>query len=1078
MKTITKIINKYLLSESITLEAKRINAISIIGIFGMFIAIAVWLFIGVTPALLGILSATLLTMAVTMYLYNRFQAYTIFTLIIIVYICFIMLPITSILLGNEYGTSYFVMGIVIIVMLLRGRLRILFIALHIVLAVVCYYINSLYPDKIASLSGHSEYLNQIRYLYNILEYLFVSFCISALMMFQSRLHEIERRKAEAAGEEIIRNEKLLTLVNEAAVLLLTTDPDKFEAALIESMEKMAVSVDIDRVYIWRTCEHDGNPVYTQIYGWVSPNADKSKTLEAVFGSKTIPRVTEWDDKLFSKRDYISEKANVFIGDVWTQFLVCDVKAIMAFPIFLQNKYWGFVSFDNCHSEKLCSEREAAILQSGSLLLANAVERNDSMNQMNKRLEQQQLMSTISKNFLSKEDIGNIIRGALDSTGRFLNASRVFIAVPENDLMMSSTEYFWFSDSQWIPDYSKKEFGAILKSEFPSYQHERDDIPNIYCDNTVTYENGKYKIFYESVQVKAFIWEPIYIEDELWGILIIEKCEDFYRWSESDAQLVSTVSSAISNLIARDIIEKERAAALKQAIDASRAKSDFLSNMSHEIRTPMNAIIGMTGIGKLSNSIEKKDYAFNKIDNASKHLLGVINNILDMSKIEANKLELSPVNFEFEVMLKKVVNIINFRVDERHQKFYVNIDKNIPSSLIGDDRWLAQIITNLLSNAVKFTPDEGEIHLNSRLISEEAGGMCRLQIDITDTGIGISDEHKKRLFHSFEQAEANTSRKFGGTGLGLAISKHIVELMGGKIWVESEQGKGSKFAFTVLLKRDSDKHKPLLDEGVNWNNIRIFTVDDEPQIREFFMNVSANLGIDCVVAASGEEAVDMLALDDHYNFYFIDWKLPGMNGIELARQIRAKTTNKSIITIFSSADRSIIEDNARAAGVDKFLEKPLFQSTIVDLLNETLGHEKAVRQTKNDKELEDFSMHTILLVEDMEINREIMMAMMEPVNLNIECAENGVVALKMFEASPEKYDIIFMDVQMPEMDGYETTQRIRRLNTPRAKEIPIIAMTANVFREDIEQCLMSGMNAHVGKPIDFDEVMSMLRKYLN
>jgi CheY-like chemotaxis protein len=311
-------------------------------------------------------------------------------------------------------------------------------------------------------------------------------------------------------------------------------------------------------------------------------------------------------------------------------------------------------------------------------------------------------------------------------------------------------------------------------------------------------------------------------------------------------------------------------------------------------------------------------------------------------------------------------------------------------------------------------------------------------------------------------------------------------MDGEIWIESVPEQGSKFYFTVVLRRGPEEHRRLLAETVDWSNIRIFVVDDEPEIREFFVALSENLGIFCDVAASGEEAVKLLALENNYDLYFFDWKLPRMNGIELAQRIREKTDNKAIVIIFSSIDWSVIEDDARKAGIDKFLPKPLFQSTIVDLINDCLGSEGAMRQEKKEEEIDNFSGHTILLAEDVAINREIVLALLESTKLEVECAEDGAQALKMFEAAPGKYDMIFMDLQMPEMDGYEATRRIRaieeKLCSPasglsRTLKIPIVAMTANVFREDIDRCIEAGMNAHVGKPLDIDEVMVMLKKYI-
>jgi PAS domain S-box-containing protein len=421
---------------------------------------------------------------------------------------------------------------------------------------------------------------------------------------------------------------------------------------------------------------------------------------------------------------------------------------------------------------------------------------------------------------------------------------------------------------------------------------------------------------------------------------------------------------------------ERKAMEEQALSASRAKSAFLANMSHEIRTPMNTITGMTAIGKSAADAERKDYCFTKIEDASRHLLGVINDILDMSKIEANKFELSPVKFNFEKMIQSAVNVINFRVDEKHQKFTVHIDKKIPKNLIADDQRLTQVITNLLGNAVKFTPEHGSIDLDARFAGEK-DDLCTIEITVNDTGIGISPEQQENLFNSFQQAEITTTRRFGGTGLGLAISKSIVEMMGGSIRVKSEQEMGSTFIFTIQARK-------------------------------------------------GAQANDM-------------------------------------VNVPPEAEQNVKEDELDLNGL--------------------------------------FAGRRILLVEDVEINREIVLALLEPTRLEIDCAENGVEAVHKFTEAPDVYDLIFMDIQMPEMDGYEATRRIRDMEaelqpSPEGegsplvhnaganrgadspKGVPIIAMTANVFREDIEKCIESGMNGHVGKPLNLDEVLEKLKSYLS
>jgi len=416
-----------------------------------------------------------------------------------------------------------------------------------------------------------------------------------------------------------------------------------------------------------------------------------------------------------------------------------------------------------------------------------------------------------------------------------------------------------------------------------------------------------------------------------------------------------------------IREKERAE------KANMAKSDFLANMSHEIRTPMNAIIGMTSIAKSTNEVERKNYAIGKIEDASVHLLGVINDILDMSKIEANKLDLNPVEFNFEKMLQNVVSIINFRVTEKHQTLHVNIDEDIPNYLICDEQRLAQVITNILGNAVKFTPEYGNISLDARLLKEE-NGVCTVKLTITDTGAGINQEHQERIFKPFEQAESSTTRRHGGTGLGLPISKRIIELMGGEIGVVSELGKGSEFFFTIQVEQAEQPDNRKSDGFSDTSN-----------------SINGDPGKSSLVAGSQTDP------EDSYCF-----------------------------------------DNYR-----------------------------------------------ILLAEDVEVNWEIVLTLLEPTRLKIDCATNGAEAVRIFSEAPQRYDLILMDVQMPEMDGYEATRRIRALETKRlteadakaAKPVPIIAITANVFREDIEKCTRAGMNDHIGKPIDLVEVLAILRQYL-
>ncbi|MDR1128161.1 MAG: response regulator, partial [Treponema sp.] len=648
--------------------------------------------------------------------------------------------------------------------------------------------------------------------------------------------------------------------------------------------------------------------------------------------------------------------------------------------------------------------------------------------LNNRFEQQKVMSELARIFISPQDTPALINKALKIAGEFLGVTRMVISRPEKDRDISVLTYVWQAVETVITDPQKEGLNSIIRN-FPELEPADGVVPVIFCNDISL--DPRYALM-DTVGAKAFIMAPLYVDGKFWAVLVVEECIQAREWTESNRQLVSTASSVIAGAVMRDIREKARDAALEQAKQASLAKGEFLANMSHEMRTPMNAIIGMTAIAKSSSDIEKKEYCIGKIEDASSHLLGVINDILDMSKIEANRLKLSFDDFNFEKMLRKVVNVINFRIEEKKQIFSVHIDKRIPRNLYGDDQRLAQVITNLLSNAVKFTPEEGAIALDAKFAGQ-AGRLYTFQISVSDSGIGISAEQQGRLFHSFEQAETGTSRKYGGTGLGLAISKRIVEMMGGKIWVESELGKGSAFCFTVQVEKGKDLGESLLAPGVSWNNVQVLAVDDSGDILDYFRDIAGQLGFFCVTAGSGEEALNIIEEKGPFDIYFIDWKMPGMNGVELSRRIKERTPPqaeasggqsgqsgqsgesrqaKSVVIMISATEWMLIADEAKASGVDKFLPKPLFPSAIADAINQCLGAAAAESPApaggaEGALAPDNFEGRWILLVEDVEINREIVISLLEETRLGIDTAENGAEAVEMFENNPGRYDMIFM-----------------------------------------------------------------------
>jgi len=672
-----------------------------------------------------------------------------------------------------------------------------------------------------------------------------------------------------------------------------------------------------------------------------------------------------------------------------------------------------------------------------------------------------------------------IRKCMEIIGAYLEVDRINIW---KSIKIEGT-YQYYRDFGWeneetrqnIPLEKNMSTYPFMKMNQDWYETLQDGgVVNAVASNLppMVYERLK------PVGVKSLLFVPVYMQGEYWGYVSYDDCHDATLFTDEEVEILRSSSLMMASALARSEMMEQLIRAREEAILGAKAKTDFLANMSHEIRTPLNAVIGMTSVGKNATSTERKDYCFGKIEDASKHLLGVINDILDMSKIEANKFELSEVAFDFEQMLQNVVNVTSFRIEEKKQHFMVYIDDDIPGSFMGDDQRLSQIITNLLSNAVKFTPEGGSISINTKLVESE-GDLYTIQFEVNDTGIGITEEQKAKLFTDFQQADTTTTRQFGGTGLGLAISRRIVEMMGGRIWIESELGMGSSFKFTVKLRRTSERAKRRkLGDGITPKSLHVLFIDDDNDICEYFEDIASRLGFECDIAKSGDQALLMMDVNKAYDIFFVDWQMPVMDGVELAGHIREKAGARPIITMISSYELAEIEDQAKGVGVDRFLPKPLFPSAIADLIAECVDKESGNEALAQAAESNNFDGARILLADDVEINREIVIALLEPMSLIIECAENGAQAVDMYSADPFGYDLILMDVQMPEMDGYEATQKIRSLGFDRAREIPIIAMTANVFKQDIEHCLEAGMNDHLGKPLDLENVVAMLHKYIN
>ena len=841
-------------------------------------------------------------------------------------------------------------------------------------------------------------------------------CILILLFALFRRTRHEGRQLEDVVHnrtaELEKQYMLMYIVNDAATLLLESDAEDYLSAMNRGMEMIGRGMDVDRMYVWQhTIKNDGKLYYKQVVKWASEGMEQDDSMFDFSYHDTLPR---WEH-LLSRGEIVNGQINSLPVQEQLVLIPYQIKSILVIPIFLNDKFWGFVSFDDCHKQRVFLEGEVNVLRSWGLLIVGAIQRGKIAQDMRDTLTKLKAVTSNYKGIIWSVNNDGVIT---TFSGHYLKTLGIEPHIIEG----------------------KKLEAVQLKNKYLNI------IGNV--ENTLRKGPQDWMVEIDDAMFHSYT-TPIY---------------------DGEGRIVGVVGST------DDVTETVK---LQQDLkDASKAKSIFLANMSHEIRTPMNAIIGMTAIGKSTADIERKNYSLKKIEDASKHLLGVINDILDMSKIEAGKFELSSVDFNFETMLQQVVNVINFRIEEKQQKFILHIDRKIPEILIGDAQRLTQVITNLLGNAVKFTPTGGAISLNTHFLGEK-NDVCIIKIEVIDTGIGLSPEQQARLFQSFAQAEASTARKFGGTGLGLSISKNIVEMMGGKIWVESEINKGSTFAFTIQMKLDTARKQLLSDHDMNWKNIRIMAVDDDPDVLSFFEEIMRDYDASFDTAICGEDAIRLVEQNGVYNIYFIDWKIPDIDGIELIKRLKeiAPAQNDTVVIMISATEWSIIAEDAKQAGIDKFLSKPLFPSTIIDIINDIIGiNHKNIQETSPHFD-GIFAGYRILLAEDIEINCEIVLALLEPTLLEIDWAKNGLEAVRMFSEAPKKYDMILMDLQMPEMDGYEATRYIRAFNDPKSKTIPILAMTANVFREDIEKCLEAGMDNHIGKPLDFDEVLEKLRVYL-
>lgn len=706
------------------------------------------------------------------------------------------------------------------------------------------------------------------------------------------------------------------------------------------------------------------------------------------------------------------------------------------------------------------------------------------------LRTQRLMISISRLLSSERPFDNRVDDTLATLGTHLEASRSYILFEPRQEHGSTLQRCYFWDKA---DVEPEEGGRgdrvvtpyrLMRGAFAFNSDQAQKRSAVCCPDVSKSLDGRYSAL-EDTGAQAFIWAPLYVQDELWGVLALDYTKDRNEFPDRDIQLAESAALDLVWAITRERYSDQREQALDHAVRASEAKSEFLSNMSHEMRTPMNAIIGMTSIALGSDDVERKDYCLEHIRDASEHLLSFVNDVLELSSIQADVLSLTLAPFDIRHAIDGVVNDHVHRMNEHNLAFSVEIDKAIPQTLIGDKSRMATVIGNLLSNAIKFTPEGGTIALRAKHLGEQPGGHC-VRIEVEDDGIGMDSAVRDSLFNSFEQAESGANRKYGGTGLGLVISRRLVELMNGQIGVDSTPDKGSLFYFTVVLEEGSPQEDGSQEDGPG----KAGSQDDGSQEG---------------VPEAGSPQEDGPRKDGAH------WSLPREADAQ-KDESHARGSQVSSSQEGSPPDSSSRGDESAVSGLSEggsqekdggkgstHVGSPDSEGSMHVGSSDSEGgfpeqmqagsgkvqptvKSEGIADSSGDGSLTplsppDLSSYRILLAEDIDINREIVLALLADSGIQIDCCENGLEALTAVCSDEIGYDLVFMDLRMPEMDGLDATRRIREHPDKQRANVPVIAMTANVSQEDVDACLEAGMDDHIGKPISLDEVYRILDRYL-
>ncbi|MCL2757348.1 MAG: ATP-binding protein [Coriobacteriia bacterium] len=966
MSKFKRFIYDYFITDELSFESRTLNFVCLFGAIASLLAlisriIAGLPFITMVPLLIMIV-AIVFILIVSL---RRGKNAGVLTTLIVSGVSVVFWPFLFFTIGGPGSgmAVYFALAIILNFTLLKGKARYIVLAITLIITVFCYTSTLFFGWGVLPEGGLTTYQLFVDILQSVI---IVGFLMGVIILYQTKLFKNQKKKGETANEEIKHNEELLTLINEASIILLAAETDRYEETLSESMEKIAVCLDIDCVYIWRTDERDGFPVYTQFYSWQLPGVEKEKTLESISGSNSLERVIEWDDKLLGEKGYIAEPVSSFSGYMYEMLAACGIQAIMAFPVFFQGRYWGFVSFENRHSEKLCSEREAAILQSGSLLLANAIDRHESM------IELDLAQRTTSAMFEANPHI-NVL---------FNSSFKVVDCNP------AACQFLGFETKEELLEM----FVPRMVASIPAFQP--DGRPSVPLPQRLITAVREGQVNFET---------ELHLPGEDIKTLSVE----FKRIPYGDSFAIVGYVFDMTEIHQREMELKHRDQLLSEAVAEARAanlaKSSFLATMSHEIRTPMNAILGITEIQLFENTLSKSTReAFGKISASGDMLLGIINDILDLSKIEAGKLELIIDSYEIASVLSDSAQLNMMRIGSKPIEFELHIDENMPAILSGDELRVKQILNNILSNAFKYTtsgtvelsvsaepivtdadlsvvPDavsaeneviqpavvlppateNGRLEYPYKRFCDCSAGKIMLVLTIRDTGQGMSQEQINKLFDEYSRFNMEANRSTEGTGLGMSITQKLIRLMDGEISVVSELEKGS--TFTVRLPQNVCGSAVLGKEVAE--NLQNFRSSSRAQMRRVQitrepMPYGSVLIVDDVetniyvakglltpyelkidTADSGFVAIEKIKNGAEYDVVFMDHMMPKMDGVEATQILRGLGYTKPIVALTANAVTGQ-SDMFLSNGFDDFISKPIDIRQLNAVLNRLVRDKQA------------------------------------------------------------------------------------------------------------------------------------------